>query len=109
MITRSEYLNAPPEDRARMHRLYYGQLVTPRTVEYVVSKIGADAIMASTCPHFNDIPLQRWDGLTRFLPHGDFKELGDYATLGGLVCVAKEAAQQYREAHQNSDSASSQL
>lgn len=104
LMTRDDYLNAStgsPEDRRLTHRKYYGQLVTPDTVSYVVRVIGADAIKRSTCPHFNDIPLDRWDGLTRFLPHGSFKELGDYATLAGLVCVAKEAAQQYRETHQN--------
>jgi len=32
-----------------------------------------------------------------------FKTFGDYATLGGLVCVAKEAARQWRERADNAD------
>jgi len=32
-----------------------------------------------------------------------FETFGDYATLGGLVCVAKEAARQWRERDGNAD------
>lgn len=107
-MTRNDYMNSPvhlvgagPAERAALHRAYYAQLVTPATINSVVSFIGADALRKSTDEHLNDIPLSRWDQLTKFLPCKPFKDLGDYATLSGLVCVAKEAARQWIEADQS--------
>lgn len=95
MFTRKQYL-----DDQCSHREYYAQLVDERTIATVVATIGADELRASTDPHFNDIPLRRWDVLAAILPNVlavRFVDLGDYATLGGLVCVAKEAARQFCE------------
>lgn len=101
--TRKQYMAEPYKtraDSAAAHRRYYAQLVNARTIVYVVSIIGADKLRASTDEHLNDIPLRKWDNLTRGLPLAtSFANLDDYATLGGLVCVAKEAAHQWIEAN----------
>lgn len=101
MMTREEYIAAAVDrDAGRAaHRRYYGQFVDQRTINYVVRAIGADRILASTDPHFNDIPLPEWDNLVRYLPlAASLRDAGDYLTLGGGVCIAKEAARQYVEA-----------
>lgn len=100
-FTRAEYMATArdKDDSSRAHRRYYAQLVSPSVIARVVQAIGAATLRASTCPHFNDIPLSRWDAIARNLGPlpVSFATLGDFATLGGLVCVAKEAARQYVE------------
>lgn len=103
LFTRTDYLlanSAATTEAERMahHRRYYAQFAGPGAIAYVVGYIGADALRASSDRSFNDIPLHRWDGLTHRLPLAvSFQSRGDYATLGGLVCVAKEAARQWLE------------
>lgn len=78
------------------HQEYYDQFVSQATINYVVSRIGSETLLASTDKHFNDIPLARWDNLTSHLPLAiTFKAAGDWPTLAGLICVAKAAARQY--------------
>lgn len=105
LYTRKDYMNEPahlvgadPLDRANAHRRYYDQFVNGQTIAHVVARIGGSNILASTDPHFNDIPLALWDKLSHGLPLAiRFEAVGDYCTLSGLVCVAKEAARQYVE------------
>lgn len=98
MMTRQEYMSASREDAPAAHRAYYSQFVNQRTIDAVVRAIGADKLLASTDPHFNDIPLPEWDNLVRYLPlAASLRAAGDYLTLGGGVCIAKEAALQYVE------------
>lgn len=100
MMTRQEYLSfaADREAAQAAHRRYYGQFVNQRTIDYVVRAIGSDALLASTDPHFNDIPLSKWDNLVPRLPlAASLRDAGDYMTLCGGVCIAKEAARQYVE------------
>lgn len=102
-MTRDEYMSFSsfaytPEQRMEAHRKYHGQFVNDATIRYVVSSIGADAIKASTDKHMNDIPLAKWDRLTKGLPLAKRHDsVGDYLTLAGGVCIAKEAAQQFKE------------
>lgn len=96
MITRKQYLNRRLNDWEG-HRAYYSQFVTPLMVDKVAIEIGHERIMASTDKHLNDIPLSDWDDL-RITPAKSFEDLGDIPTSAGLVCVAKEAARQYKEA-----------
>lgn len=99
-MTRNEYLQQSHDNGESAHRAYFGQFVNTWLINFVVSRIGADRIKKSTNPHFNDIPLKEWDNLTHSLPQFmqcSFKSKGDYATLAGLVCVAKEAAKQFKE------------
>ena len=98
--TRSEYMALPydPALSDSRHRAYYAQLVTTGTISRVVMSIGADKLRASKdAKNLNDIPLALWDRFAGRLPMRSFTELGDFCTLGGTVCVAKEAARQWLE------------
>lgn len=100
LYTRKDYMSEPYEARSTdaPHRRYYAQFVNGRTIAYVAGHIGGSKILASTNPHFNDIPLALWDSLSHSLPLAmPFKAAGDICTLSGLVCAAKEAARQYVE------------
>jgi hypothetical protein len=101
------------------HREYYGQFVNDGVISAVVRTIGARKILASTDPHLNDIPLHRWDALAGYsnrqysreherftgglLMHLVGRDLskanGGGVSPSDLVCVAKEAARQYKEKH----------
>ena len=90
MVTRNQYLNGECTDRQ-----YYGQFVNAGTKARVLSGIGLAALKKSTDPHFNDIPLNKWDNLVPHCPcSAGFAKAGDYYTLAGGVCLLKEAARQ---------------
>jgi hypothetical protein len=98
IYTRAEYISDKGDDFDK-HRKYYAQYVNKWTIDAVARFIGHEALMASTDKHLNDIPLGRWDHCTVSLPlNMRFAAAGDCSSLGGLVCVAKEAARQYIEA-----------
>lgn len=100
MFTREQYMAAPLAERRAAHRKYYGQFVTPAIKALVLIRIGKDRIVASQDPHFNDIPLNEWDNLAVLhqsslaIPEENGKR---YWSLGGGVCILKEAASQIRE------------
>jgi hypothetical protein len=103
-MKRSEYMSqygtGTREQDAALHRAYYAQFVTDAIRTMVVDAIGEDRIKASTDPHFNDIPLLRWDGIAMHLPASvgaHLKREGDWLTADGAVCILKESAQQIRE------------
>lgn len=105
LYTRAEYLNdcGAVEDQRSNHRKFYAQFVNEATVSAVAKAIGPSRLMASTDPHFNDIPLKDWDDVAPWLPREiNFKDVGDYPTQAGLVCLAKEAARQYVEGREQS-------
>ena len=89
------------------HREYYGQFVSAMLISHVVSIIGGQRINASTDEHLNDIPLAIWDRLAPLVKAHCGSALADSnaSTSGGVrsisladcVCVAKEAARQYKE------------
>lgn len=98
IYTRDQYLNDSRTDGTAAHRRYFGQFVTPATIQTVIRSLGHDRLMASSDPHLNDIPLSWWDRMTPALPgSAGFKKAGDYYTLANGVCLAKEAARQYIE------------
>jgi len=76
---------------------YYRQFITAELEKAVAEKIGIDAVKRSNDPHLNDIPLRKWDYLFQ-----DYKlkkgialkmhEAGDFLSLAGAVCTAKECA-----------------
>lgn len=110
LFTHKDYM-----DKKCSHREYFAQFVTNGTLNAVSRSIGKDRIVASTDPHFNDIPLRKWDALTGYgnrniygtisggfhatLPcnYNRIKEAGEWATAATLVCIAKEAARQLKE------------
>ena len=57
MITRQEMM----QDSKNLYEPYMAQFVTPAVLHWVEQSIGIDVIKNSQNPHFNDIPLQRWD------------------------------------------------
>ncbi len=103
LITRSQYMNTLPrygtEASLAHHRAYYAQFVTDATKRVVLDYIGEARIKASKDRHFNDIPLVEWDCVARGgMPRAvGFKDVGDWPSLAGEVCIAKEAAAQIRE------------
>jgi hypothetical protein len=108
VMTRQQYLDNSEvyatgvrneELAAARHRTYYGQFVTAGVKQRVLQSIGLDAILQSKDPHFNDIPLAKWD-VAAFALGGagaKMKEAGDYLTKAGAVCIVKEAAKQLKE------------
>ncbi len=93
MYTRKQYLN-----KECTHREYYGQFVNAGTKARVLSGIGLEALKKSTDPHFNDIPLHKWDRLVPKCPgSAGFAKAGDYYTLADGVSLLKEAARQILE------------
>jgi hypothetical protein len=101
-FTRDQYLaqakSDDPDVRWQAHRRYFGQLVSERTIQYVLTRIVPERIRASQDRHFKDIPLKEWERLTHDLPGSyGFGALGDYYTLANGVCLAKEAALQWKE------------
>lgn len=106
MLTREQYLaqysGKTEAERAALHREYYAQFVTRWTRSTVVHFIGAERIRASTDPHMNDIPLHDWDRLDAVIraPGARIHKAinGTSAwSLSDTVCVAKEAARQFKE------------
>lgn len=98
-MLRSEYMNGQG-DKTLLHRQYYAQFVTDNVRALVLHTIGRSRLISSTDAHFNDIPLQRWDAMVRMLPPSvpaALKSCGDWLSLGGGVCVLKEAARQIVE------------
>jgi hypothetical protein len=92
MKTRRDYI-----DGKATFSEYYQQFTTPALIEAVTRKIGIDRVKASKDPHLNDIPLAKWDSI--FLDYNLKKEIalkmqeaGDFLSMAGAVCTAKECA-----------------
>ena len=101
VITRKQYLTNKVS-----HDQYYGQpaFCTPEVKSMVARAIGLKRILESTEPHFNDIPLERWDVLhpaVILLVGNALREANGTAgiALSDTVCVAKSAARQLKEPH----------
>lgn len=79
------------------HREYYAQFVTEATKRIVLRYIGLEKLLENTCEHFSDnMPLRSWDTI----PHKFNNQLalcGDWLSMAGWVCIAKEAARQIVE------------
>lgn len=98
VYTRKEYMRDSQTNGPAAHRRYYGQFVNSHTISRVINAIGKDRILSSTNLHFNDIPLKEWDSLVRGLPVAmAMQAAGDYYTISSGVCIAKEAAKQWKE------------
>lgn len=99
MFTREDYI----ENRCT-HRQYYGQFVTDRHKNLVISRFDAAELKEAFIKdeHLNLIRLVEWDNLTTIMINDSsnkaLKDSGDYVTLCGRVCILKEAARQVVEA-----------
>lgn len=95
MKTRSDYIAGNVS-----HREYYGQFVDRELKQGLVQDLGIEKILASKSEAFNDIPLAIWDCLPCMRSVTMTEKLvacGDFPTLAGLCCIAKEGARQLRE------------
>ena len=101
LFTRKDYMATSREDQPAAHRRYYGQFATDSVKKLVCTHIGTSRIIASTDPHFNDIPLEEWDHLARTHQSSlmvQEEEGGKrFWCLSGAVCILKEAARQIKE------------
>lgn len=89
--TREQYMN-----NECTHRQYYAQFVTDKTKERVKIALG-DKLNTTKDPAMNDIPLQIWDTMLLVYNADVMDAANDYLTLGGKVCILKEAARQLKE------------
>ena len=96
MFTRKQYLN-----KECTFEQYYGQLATESVKKTVLNFFSPEELKAAYAKdkHFNSIPLANWDHIgkranLRGNLSAEFKKLGDYSTVAGLVCVVKNAARQ---------------
>jgi hypothetical protein len=65
-----------------------------------IARLSIKSLVEGKDEHFNNIPLQTWDRMLTPVPFEiskKLKELGDYATPAGVVCILKEAAMQIVE------------
>ena len=97
MFTREQYMN-----KEVSHQEYYAQFVTPNVMHFVRNAIGEGPIRDSQDPHFNDIPLERWDKLHPYiLSLVGWKISKANGRVGvalcDTVCVAKAAAEMIRD------------
>ena len=88
MYSRQDYLSGECT-----HSQYYSQFVTPYLKRKTLQLFGF-RIDPESDPHLNKIPLECWDDLSTLVGGKKFKELGDFRTLAGCVCVLKESARQ---------------
>jgi hypothetical protein len=93
MFYRHQYLTGEAS-----HFQYYAQFASEYVKQVVEMVIGQDRISKSRDEHLNDIPLEIWDRIGRIILtsklDAKMRSLGDYPTLAGLVCIAKNAAKQ---------------
>jgi hypothetical protein len=71
----------------------------------LVRYIGLDRLLESKDEHLNDIPLRTWDLFIAGPLAITMKSVGDFMSMAGNVCIAKEAARQIIEEHQIKDDA----
>lgn len=96
LVTRAQYMDGQID-----HDTYYNQFVTYGVLQLVRSGSIKQAVLNSKDPHFNDIPLERWDLMAGALP-SDALLLHKLADRGGIsqadrVCILKAAARQLRK------------
>lgn len=93
------------------HEQFYSQMVTPALTAQVLEFWGIRRLLPAykDDPVFNNLPLGDWDRLARQIACEDtkweFREAGDWETLGGLVCLAKQAAREACETALKADQA----
>lgn len=78
------------------HDDYYAQFVSSSIIKNVKQFIGIDRIMASSCEHFNDIPLRQWDDLPYYCNRATLDLCGESYSKATHVCIMKNAARQIR-------------
>ena len=98
VYTRKQYLNdsSTEEVKGTAFRKYYGGILD--SCNFVPAKDLVQSCRHSTYPHYNDIPLSRFDiGWTANGVKKAMEDRGDYLTLAGAVCLCKEAIRRILE------------
>ena len=108
-ITRAQMFEASRNgDPRESHRAYYRQFVTPALQQAVVAKFGLPRLIDALAQdeNLNTIgPVQRWDGFVRpWEASPALKARGDFWSLAGGVCIAKESARMAVEDYQARES-----
>ena len=93
MYTRKDYL-----DNKCTHREYYAQHVTDGTINTVLCHFSKAKLKKAHLEdeNLNSIPMAQWDNIGHYISI-DFEKTEDARSLGGVVCVLKEAARQIIE------------
>jgi hypothetical protein len=93
LFTRKDYLN-----NKCTHRQYYAQFVNKSVKSTVLNYYSIKRLKEAfeEDNHFNSLPLQKWDTMHSLFAIS-MKEVGDYLTKSGNVCIHKEAAKQLIE------------
>ncbi len=88
-------------DNECTHEQYYSQFINQKMINDVLCFFGEKELKKAfkEDENFNTIPLQKWDSFGNFYIKNrgideKMKEIGDYLTAAGLVCIGKEAARE---------------
>jgi hypothetical protein len=96
MMTREEYMAHPTSEKN--HRAYYGEIAKAAGVQVPADIVERTRqLLKDGDRHLNRIPLGLWDRMALQSPQRaditrELKARGDFWSLGGGVCVMKEAA-----------------
>ena len=99
-MTRKEYLNKTTgvksmEIASAIHREYYGQFVDETIKRSILQRFTVSQLKKV------EIPLYEWDKLAVLVTTETLKrkleKCGDRASIAGVICILKEAAQQFIE------------
>jgi hypothetical protein len=94
MYTRKDRL-----DNKCSHEEYYHQFVTGEHKQYVRYKFGINKLKIAYEENksFNTISLSQWDWISIspfMMLKISMKDVGDYLTMSGIVCILKQAARE---------------
>lgn len=97
------------------HEQYWGQFVTGEHRLYVKQRFGIEKLKSAfeQDKNLNTIPLDKWDGcwgigspIPFMILAMPMKDVSDYLTPAGIVCILKEAARQIVKEPENDNSES---
>jgi hypothetical protein len=91
-MTRKDYMSGTVT-----HQQYYGSVVKAAGIKFDSDDPIVQRAKGSVDPHYNDIPLGRWDAMALFARPSiaaALKQHDDGWSLAGGVCTMKEAVRQ---------------
>lgn len=102
LITRKQYISAGREQMNNgFHDRYFLQFGTALSRGAMCGAFSPEELLASTCPHLNDLALARWDDLARrsyaLFDHDTMQAAGEICSLSTMVCTLKAQARQQIE------------
>ena len=91
IIHRNQYHTDPS-----IHNEYFFQFANPIIRRILSNSITLEQLSESKDPHFNDIPLDRWDSIAKYITpyinNERLKEAGEFNSLSTRVCILKAIA-----------------